>query len=208
MKILIFLFVTSVSAQDLNETSETINRGSFPDFLKIKAPGYALFFDGNRDYFYAECRCWQNHMENVTTSAWIYLHKERKENSGDMNILGHNEGSRMYVNHRGHLVGRHGSWLNHYDVDCSDSYKIKRKSLNDGKWHHVAMTVNQTHLVTYIDNAVASLCKKVISKQRVNYETTFRNNRLYLGAYHPDVQSNTLAFLVRKYAFSYFLILI
>ena len=170
---------------------------------KIVAPGYSVFFDGERDFFYTESKAFVN-VSNVTLSAWIKVDLSRAGpdyfDSYDMHVLGHPyaRGSRLSVAQRQNQIQLrvfHRTWNEMYTSDCSKSSELHGVDLNDSKWHHVAMTANNLEVKGYVDLKLVLHCSRTGTLFVDEEDTLTQSPLIHLGQNNPEKISNSRAFV-------------
>jgi len=144
---------------DLKDGTENNNSGKFKNGAKITDGGKfgkALSLDGKDDYVVVSpSKSLESSDEKYTGTAWVKLDKPGKQRNNccfdDQFIVGWVPGWHNIINVFG--AGRNNNWgkVEIGSNELNPRWSFSPKTVNDGKWHHLAFAYTGKKKILYID---------------------------------------------------------
>ena len=193
LKVFYLIFYSVLSENnDVSTTSSTSN---------VIAAGYSLILDGVQDYFTISSNEFVDIGNDATVSAWIKIAARLPPNhfrNYVHHVFGHpfGHGPKLKLNQKG---DEYFIWVEMIDqeefiddcafIDRNTLGLSSESNLNDTKWHHIALTMNERQIFTFFDSKAYGVCNRTVTT------TPVKNTRnVHLGMCSPHLESNRQAF--------------
>lgn len=158
----------------------------------IIAPGKGVVFDGSNKYLKYEDQRMRN-VEETTLGAWFYFDSQRMEAGSylqsQMHIVGHphGRGARISLRRRSQAFYTVKGDTRYVTEGAYRTCTIQKQiNLNDNKWHHAALVINQTLFTVYLDFEIIRQC----TLKPKNEVTKFSpSDTIHLGSEMPNSQA-------------------